>query len=187
MAKTKRKASAHAKQRIQERTNISTNKKETKTMVNNDVKKGIALENYNIIDKKSEFKQYINNKKHMNTRIFLYNDYVFIFNSSVKLLITMYPIPEQYLEHYHKTVNEATKRTYELLLKDRNFRNRFNHIGYFETKEKLEKFLVKIYKQEFILIPRTKYKIKEMGYLEITEIENKKIINVLKNRKGAYN
>lgn len=184
MKKTaKRKVTKHAKIRIKERGNekiksLTTTNKNIKMLATNAVKNGMSLDTYNNKNKEqSNFKSYLNYKvKNKSGRLFLYNDYIFIFDSKVINLITMYPIPEKFLEIYKKT----TKTKYELLFKDRNIKKQFNHIGYFNTKQQAIDFAEKVHKKGYASILK-RIKVKEIPYLEITEQEKQRMNNILNN------
>ena len=82
----------HAKQRITERTDISLS--DIKKLSKHIYKYGYRLSRFT-----GDLHTYINSKQidggHYSIRVF--NNYIYIFDSELKRLLTVYPIPEEYL------------------------------------------------------------------------------------------
>lgn len=104
-SKKKARTSYHARQRIEQR---ADNRLE---LVNYAFKKGLTASAFN-----GKLKYYIYSKQKGKTnghlKVTIYKGYVFIFQVFKKRLITMYPLPERYLQEYQarwKQVEESRK------------------------------------------------------------------------------
>lgn len=104
----RKKFTKHGYLRVKERTTITDN--EINTLSSYAIKNGV---NYNeIID--GPLKMFVWNKQRKgNKRVKLYRGYVFIFFLNSRRLITCYPIPDEFLEDYKKSIQnkkEITKK-----------------------------------------------------------------------------
>ena len=84
------KVSRHGKMRMRERTPF--NHKERTTLF----KKALTLGKAPYSIKNEELKQYLYSKEKYNSKVKLYNGYVFIHSKNAKRLYTMYELPEKY-------------------------------------------------------------------------------------------
>lgn len=86
------KLSKHGKIRLRERTPL--NHKERAILINNILSKGKSPEA--IKDEKT--KQFLKSKERWNSKVKLYNNYVFIYSKNNKRLYTMYKLPEEFIK-----------------------------------------------------------------------------------------
>lgn len=86
------KLSKHGKIRLRERTPL--NHKERAILINNILTKGKSPEQV----KDNKLRSYLNSKQRWNSKVKLYEDYVFVYSKNSKRLYTMYKLPEEFIK-----------------------------------------------------------------------------------------
>lgn len=136
----------HSRVRAEERLEESKfNLIEKEKMFRNALKNGMYYETYKMKDKKSPFASYLFFHKKPNAKLILYKRIVFVVNKTCDVLITLYPVPDKFIEIYDKYIGDVgLSKPFVVYFKDRNT-NKFKPIKNFKNEQQANAFVLEVF------------------------------------------